>query len=171
MAVRIEFLLIFIFVLLMVAIFGFNPISKEATSLTSDKEITFENSFFYNIKKDDSGFKIYAKKATKYKSYAEFYDMKVSNAIGDRVVAQRATYRDDSIFMKEGVELTQSDGSQFSTENLTYKIKKKLMVADKAFLLDYNRSIIKGVNLKISLNDKSVSADKIEAHIWFGSEP
>ncbi len=167
MAVRIEYLLIMLFAILLGSIFGFHPVSKEAVTAKGQKEVEFEEFFANNIKQDNSGREISASKAVKYRQYIDFYNVKVADELGDRIFAQKAVYRDDILYMSQNVKLSRADGIDFYSRSLSYDTKDKVVRTSEPFLLEFNKSVIRGGRLELKFNQDTISAYNIDASIWF----
>ncbi len=167
MAVRIEYLLIMVFAILLAGIFGFQPISKEAITSKGQKEVEFEHFFANNIKQDNSGREISASKAVKYKQYIDFYNVKVSDEIGDKIFAQRAIYKDDTLYMSQHVNLSRANGLDFYSKSLNYVTKYKVVTTNEPFLLEFNKSVVRGKKLELDVEKDTISAYNIEASIDF----
>ena len=156
-----------VFAILLVAVFGFKPTSKEAIEAKGQREVEFKDFFAHTIKMDNSGRAIGASKAVKYKHYIDFQDVNVSDEIGHRIFAKRAIYKDSMLYMSQRVKLSRSDGVAFHTKSLNYNIKDRVITTNEPFLLEFNRSIIRGERLKLAINKDSISAYNIEASIDF----
>ncbi len=167
MAVRIEYILTFIFLILVVAVFGFNPISKEGVSSKGEREVMFENSLFEDIKSDNTGRKIYSKKAVKYNNYVDFKEVNLTDELGHTLLSKKAIYARDSLFMSKSIKVSRDDGIDFFTESLNYNLKKKIISTEEPFLLEFNRTTIRGKRLNLYVDGKTITAYNIDAHIWF----
>ena len=167
MAVRIEYILMAAFTILIVSIFGFNPTSKEAISSKGEKEVEFTNFSLYTIKEDNTGRELHAVRGVKYTKYMDFEKVALNDEKGHAIHANKALYRDDIIYMNENVKVSRDDGIDFYTERLNYDLKKREIVTDEPFLLEYNRSVIKGQKLDIGVESKIISGYHVNAHIWF----
>ena len=167
MAVRIEYLLMLVFVILLAAIFGFHPSSKEAILAKGQKEVEFDNFLADSIKKDNSGKKIKALKAVKYKQYVDFYDVNVTDELGHKLLSKRAIYKGESLYMNQNVKVSREDGINFYTQSLNYETNKKIVTTDDAFLLEFNKSVVRGKKLELEVNQDIISAYHVEASIVF----
>ena len=167
MAVRIEYLLLIVFAILLVGIFGFNPVSKEAVIANGQKEVEFELFYADSIKEDNSGKKIEASKAVKYKQYMDFYDVNVSNELGEVIFSKKAVYKDDIIYMSQNVKLSRADGLYFHSKSLNYATKDKIVTTSEPFLLEFNKSVIRGGGLELELEKDTISISNVDASIWF----
>ena len=163
-------MLMAVFTILVVSIFGFNPTSKEAISSKGEREVEFKNFYVYDIKEDDTGRQMHALEATKYKKYMSFKEVNLTDEQGHAIYSDKAQYKNDLLYMTNNVKVSREDGLDFFTDNLTYSLKTKEMRSEEAFLLEYNKSTIRGKNLELSVDDKYVSGDQIDASIWFVSE-
>ena len=171
MAVRIEYLLMMVFAILLVAIFGFNPSSKEAVSAAKgQKEVEFNVFSVHNIKEDNSGKKIEASKAVKYKKYIDFSDVNVTDELGHSLFSNRAVYEGDTLYMNQNVKLSRADGINFYSESLNYETKNKVVTTDAPFLLEFNKSVIRGEQLELEVERDTISAYNVNASIVFVSE-
>lgn len=167
MAVRIEYLLIMVFAVLMASILGFKPISKEAITAKGQKEVEFNLFSVDDIKVDNSGRTIEALKAVKYKRYFDFHDVNVTDELGHKLLSDRAVYEGDTLYMSQNVKVSKADGIDFSTESLNYETKDKVVVTNEPFLLEFNKSVIRGKGLTLEVEKDTLSAYNIEASIWF----
>jgi len=167
MAVRIEYLLMAIFAILIVSIFGFNPISKEAVSSKGEREVEFRNFSVYNIKEDDTGRQLHAVRAIKYKNYMDFEKVVLEDEQGHIIHSNKAIYEDDLLYMNEHVKVSRDDGVDFFTESLNYDLKEKRIATEEPFLLEFNQSVIRGKKLDFSVEGKIISGNEVDAHIWF----
>ena len=170
MAVRIEYLLMMVFVILLASIFGFNPSSKEAISAKGQKDVEFDVFSVHNIKEDNSGREIKALKAVKYKQYIDFHDVNVTDELGHILFSNRAIYKGDTLYMNQNVKLSRADGISFYSERLNYATKDKIVTTSKPFLLEFNKSVIRGRKLKLEVDQDIISAYNVEASIWFVKE-
>ena len=167
MAVRIEYILIMVFALLIVAVFGFTPTSRAAVSGKAEKEVQFENFQLFNLKEHDSNQKIYATKAIKYNKYINFTNVHLTDDLGHTIFSDTARYEDDVLHMKKNVKVSRNDGIDFLTESLNYDLTKKLITTSEPFVLEVNRTIIRGDKLVFEVEDKIISAYNVDASIWF----
>lgn len=167
MAVRIEYLLVLMLALLLVSILGINPSSKLEKSVKGEKEIEFKNFFLFDIKRDEPAQIMFASKTVRYQNYLEVDDIDLRDELGYRLVATKAIYADEYVYMDKGINILRDDGLKFSTKSLNYNVKTKEIKTGKPFLMEFNSSIIQGQNLILNMNTKRLSADNIEAKIVF----
>ena len=167
MAVRIEYLLIMVFVILLASIFGFHPSSKEAISAKGQKEVEFDNFSVDNIKEDNSGRKIKASKVVKYKKYVDFYDVNVTDELGHTLLSDTAIYEGDTFYMNQNVKVSRADGIDFYSESLNYETKDKIVTTNEPFLLEFNKSVVRGRKLELEVNRDTISAYNVDASIVF----
>ena len=170
MVVRIEYLLILVLIVLVVSIMGINPSSQSAIKSQGDKEILFENFSLFEVKEEEVGKKIFASRAVKYDTHLDFQDINLSDESGHSILATKATYRDNAVYMEKNITLKADNGTVFTTEELNYKLKEKVAHAVTPFTLDFNGSRIKGENLEYAMKNKEVKADNIHATILFVSK-
>jgi LPS export ABC transporter protein LptC len=169
MAIRIEYLLVFVLTILLLSILGINPTSQAAKSSKGDKEIEFQNFSLYDIKKDDPSQVMSAQKMVKYENYLDMDDIDLQDESGYRLLSKKAIYEEEFVYMDKGVNVLRDDGLKFSTKSLNYNVKTKDIKTLKPFTLEFNSSIIQGENLALNMNSKIISADNIEAKIVFVS--
>ena len=170
MAVRIEYLLIMVFVILLASIFGFNPSSKEAVTSKGQKEVEFDNFSVDNIKEDNSGRKIKALKTVKYQRYVDFYDVNVTDELGHKLLSDTAIYEGDTLYMNQNVKVSRADGIDFYSESLNYAIKDKIVTTNEPFLLEFNKSVVRGRKLELEVDRDTISAYNVNASIVFVNE-
>jgi len=85
MALRIEYLLVFMLVILLLSIMGINPISQVAKSSKGDKEIEFQNFSLYDIQKDEPSQVMSALKMVKYENYLDMDEIDLKDENGYRL--------------------------------------------------------------------------------------
>jgi len=165
MGLRIEYLLVVLLVILAATLLWINPKSKEAISVKGDKEIAFQNFSFYNIKETESAESLSSSKMVKYEKYVALDNIDLQDESGYRILSSKAIYENEIIQMDKGVTILRNDGLKFSTKSLNYNLKTKDIKTVKAFMLEFNTSIIQGENLALNMNNKIITADNIEAKI------
>ena len=170
MAIRIEYLLILVFVILLLSILGINPSSTEAKSSKGDKEIEFQNFSLYDIRENEPAQEMFALKTVKYQNYLEMDEIDLKDEKGYRLLSKKAIYEEEYVYMDQGVNVLRDDGLKFSTKSLNYNVETKEIKTVKPFMLEFNSSIIQGENLALNMNNKKLSADNIEAKIVFVSK-
>jgi len=170
MAVRIEYSLLFVLVLLVLSIVGINPSSQEAKSSKGEKELEFENFSLYNIQEDESMQEVFAEKLVKYQNYLEMTEIHLKDEQGYELLSNEAVYEEEYIYMDSGVKILSDDGLKFTTSSLNYNVDTKDIKTVEPFLLEYNASIVQGENLALNMDNKIISADNIKAKIYFVSE-
>ena len=169
MVLRIEYLLILVLVILVLSIIGINPTSQSAIKSKGEKEVLFQNFFLSEFKEDTLGKKIVAKEAIKYKTHFDLKDINLNDEYGNAILADEVSYKDGSVYMEKNVTLKSKEGLLFTTENIYYNLKDKLVKSTAPFTLDFNGSRIIGENLEYSMKSKDVSADNIHASILLES--
>ena len=169
MAMRIEYLLVFMLVILLLSILGINPTSKVAKSAKGDKEIEFQKFSLYDIKKDESSQVMSALKMVKYENYLDMDEIDLQDESGYRLLSKKAIYEDEFVYMDKGVNVIRNNGLRFSTKSLNYNVDTKDIKTIKPFILEFNSSIIQGQNLVLNMKSNEISADNIEAKIVFVS--
>jgi len=165
MVLRIEYLLLLVLLILGASIVWINPKSQEATSVKGDKEMAFQNFSFYDIKEVEPSEYVSASKMVKYENYIALENIDLQDESGYRILSNKAIYENDFVQMNKGVTVLRSDGLKFSTNSLNYNLKTKDIKSVKAFMLEFNASIIQGENLALNMNSKIITADNIEAKI------
>ena len=170
MVIRIEYLLLLLLVILVFSIMGINPSSQSAIQSQGDKEIFFQKFSLFELKEGELGKQIFASETTKYVTHLDLKNIHLNDEDGHVLLANKATYQNNSVFLEENITLTANNGLMFSTESLNYELKEKIAMSSKPFLLDFNGSTIRGKNLAYSIKTKEVSADSINASILFVSK-
>jgi len=165
MVLRIEYLLLLVLLILGATLLWINPKSQLATSVKGDKEIAFQNFSFYDIKESKPSDSVSASKMVKYENYVALDNIDLQDESGYRILSNKAIYENELVQMDKGVTILRSDGLKFSTNSLNYNLKTKDIRSVKAFMLEFNASIIQGENLALNMNSKIITADNIEAKI------
>ena len=165
MALRVEYILILSIVIVGFFIFIEKPKSIKLVETNSTKEFFFKN--FSLLEIDESGVKnqLNAKEGTKDKNSFYLIDINITHDKRDNILAKKAIYKKDFIYLKDSVILKRKGEFQFSTNDLNYKVKEKIAYTDKKFTLKSNNNIINGTNLYYNLKTKEISAKDINASI------
>ncbi len=169
MVLKIEYILIFVTILLLFSIFGINPSSTPAIHSKEDKEVIFKKFSLFELKVDIESKKIFADKAIKHRDYLDLREVNLSDENGHNIISTRAVYEDNAVFMKDDIKFTRDDGLTFKTKDLSYDFKKEELETFSLFVLDFNGSRIEGDNLEYNMKSKIISADNIEAIILLDS--
>ena len=167
MALRIEYILLLVFTILIVSIFGFNPVSKEAVTSKGEREAEFKNFSVYNLKEDNTGREIHAQKAVKYKDYIDFMEVNLTDEMGHTLLSKKAIYKNNLLYLHENIKISRNDGIDFFTNDLMYNLKSKEIISEEDFLLEFNQSTIKGKRLEFNVGGKTISGYNVDASIWF----
>jgi LPS export ABC transporter protein LptC len=169
MVIRIEYILLIVLAILAFSIIGINPASQSAIKSKGDREILFQNFSLSEFKEENLGKKILAQEAIKYTTHFDLKDINLKDELGHTLLAKNVRYQNNSVYMDQNVTLKSKEGLTFSTENIYYKLKDKLVKSTASFTLDFNGSQIKGENLEYSMMSQDISADNIRASIVFAS--
>lgn len=170
MAIRIEYLLLILIGILLMSIMGINPSSKEAISSKGEKELAFENFFLSDIKEHEASQEMFSKEMVKYQNYLEMSEIDLKDEQGYRLLSNKAIYENEYVYMDMGVNVLHEDGFKLTTKSLNYNLDTKEIKTVKPFFLEFNRSRVHGENLALNIENKSISADKIQAFIYFVPE-
>ena len=151
MVLRIEYLLGITSIILVLSVLGIHPSSQLAVTATDTREILFENFSLFEVKENLPEQKLFATKSTKYTDYLEMKEMNLTDKDGHTIESNQAIYKENEIYMNNNIRVTRADGLTFSTEILSYDLKRKEIETFTPFSLDYNGSSIKGKTLKYNL--------------------
>lgn len=147
-----------------------NPTSKEAIHANGQKEVEFNTFTLYNIKQDNTGRILDAKRAIKYKEYMNFYDVNLTDELGHILLSDKAVYNNDTVYMSNNVKVSKDDAIRMFTESLNYTIPTQVITTQEPFLLEFNKSVVRGRKLELQLQKESISAYNVEASIWFAPQ-
>jgi LPS export ABC transporter protein LptC len=167
MALRIENILILALATMIFSIFTEKPNSVEMVKSHSSKEIYFKNFSLLEIDTEGIKNKLQATEATKNKTLFYLMDINITHDKIHNLMAKKAIYVNNVIYLNSDVWLKRGDGFSFWTNHLNYKIGDKTVSTDKKFVLDINGSKISGKDLHYNLNTKDISAKKINAQILY----
>jgi len=167
MGLRIEYLLLILLGILFLSILSINPASQLAKSSKGDKELAFHNFSLYDIKKNEPMQEMFATETIKYQHFLEMRGVDLKDESGYRLLAKKAIYENEYIYMNKGVNILRNDGLKFFTKSLDYNVDNKDIKTTEEFRLEFNASIIEGRNLVLNMKNKKITADNIEAKIVF----
>lgn len=165
MAIRIEYFLILTVGILLLSIVNINPKSQGANISKGEKEIEFQNFSLFDIKENEPAQSLLASKMLKYQNYLSMEEIDLKDEKGYRILSQKAIYKQEHVYMDEGVNILRDDGLKFSTKSLEYNLTNKEITSVDRFVLEFNTTIIQGSNLILNMNNKQITADNIEAKI------
>jgi len=165
MALRIEYILLLSLAILTIFIFIEKPTNIKAIKSNSSKEVYFKN--FSLLELDENGVKnqLIASEATKDKNSFYLIDINITHNKTHKLLAKKAKYIKDFIYLEDNVWLKRDDGFKFWTNSLKYKIKEKIAYTDRNFIINIHTNHISGKELYYNLNTKIVSAKDINASI------
>ncbi len=167
MALRIEYILLLALGVIAIFIFTKKPNSIKAIEANSSKEIYFKNFSLLEIDKNGIENQLIAKEAIKDKNSFYLMDINITHKKIHNLLAKKAVYIKDFIYLEGNVWLTRDDGFSFWTNDLNYRIKDKIAYTNRGFTIDMNESKISGNNLYYNLNTKKISAKDINASIKY----
>jgi len=167
MVLRIEYILILALAIITIFIIIEKPNSVKAIESNSSKEIYFKN--FSLLEIDEKGIEnqLIAKEATKDKNSFYLIDINITHKKIHNLLAKKAVYIKDFIYLEDDVWLKRDDGFSFWTNDLNYRIKDKIAYTNRGFIIDMNESKIYGKKLHYNLNTKKISAQNIKASIKY----
>jgi len=166
MALRIESILIIGIGLVFALLLFQDKSGVDAIESNSSKEFSFNNFSLIEITPKGVENRLSAKEAIKYTTHFELQEINITYKNTQHLLATKATYQDNFIYLDQSVLFKRDDGLEFKTEKLEYSIKSKKLYADKSFYIDMNESHIAGENLQYDLDDKNISAQEIRAMIY-----
>ena len=166
MVLRVESILIIGIGLVFALLLFQDESSVDAVESNSSKELSFNNFSLIEITPKGVENRLSAKEAIKYTTHFELQEINITYKNTQHLLAAKATYQDDFIYLDQSVLFKRDDGLVFRTEKLEYSIKSKKLYADESFYIDINGSRIAGKNLQYDLDDKNISAQKIRATIY-----
>jgi predicted membrane protein len=108
MVLKIEYVLVLVVVVLIASILGINPSSKEAITSKGNQEVVFKDFALFEVNVNTSGRQIFAHEASKYTNYLDLKEINISDEHGHNILAKRAVYEDDTIFMKDDIQLSRN---------------------------------------------------------------
>ncbi|MCH9740130.1 MAG: LPS export ABC transporter periplasmic protein LptC [Epsilonproteobacteria bacterium] len=167
MVLRIEYVLLLAVALVFGVLLFQKPSDISAIESNSSKELTFKNFSLIEVTETGVSNQLVSSQAVKYKSHFELDDINISYQKNHHLLAKKAIYRDDFIYLNDDIILKRDDGIAFTTQKLEYSLKDKNIHTTNEFQIDINESSVKGENLRYDFKQKSVSADKIHAKIVF----
>ncbi len=138
MALRIEYLLFFVLLMLLLSIVSINPSSQAVKIAKGDKEVEFKNFSLYEIYKEENSYQLLSKEAF---------------------------YESNMVYLNQGVNILRDDGLNFVTNSLKYNVETKDIKSLKNFVLKFNGTKIEGDNLALNMKNKKITADNINAKI------
>ena len=103
----------------------------------------------------------------KHQNYLDMDEIDLKDENGYRLLSKKAIYEEDYVYMDQGVNVIRDDGLKFTTKSLNYNVETKDVKTVHPFRLEFNSSIILGDNLELNTETKKVTADHIEASIYF----
>jgi LPS export ABC transporter protein LptC len=167
MVIRVEYILIISLAILFAFVMMENPKSLKAVESNSSKEVYFKNLSLIDLNERGIENQLVSSSVMKYSESFEFENVNIIYKKTHTVSAQKATYKDGFIYLEDNISLRRDDGFSFVTDDLRYSIDEKIASTDSPFRLDMNGSRVFGKKLYYNLDKEVISADKINASIFF----
>ncbi len=165
MALRIEYILILALIIITIFIFTEKPNNIKAIESNSSKEIYFKKFSLLEIDENGVENQLVASEATKDKNSFYLIDINITHKKIHTLLAKKAVYIKNFIYLEGNVWLKRDDGFSFWTNDLNYRIKDKIAYTNRGFIIDMNKSKISGKELYYNLNTENISAKEINASI------
>ena len=135
--------------------------TKKSEIITSD--IEFKNLSGGSI--DEFGIKnqLSAKKAIKFKTHDELYDINASFSNEEtthNIKAKKAIYEDDKVTFENDVFYENNQSMQIKTQNLEYNTKTKVASSSEAFKLTTDDATVIGEGFVYDMKNRHLKATK-----------
>jgi len=167
MGLRVEYILLVSLAILFGFIFMEQPNDVKAIESNSSKELFFENLSLIDLSENGIDNQLLASSVVKYKDSFEFANIDVNYKKTHTILAKKAVYRDNIVYLNDNISLKKGDEFSFTTNSLVYSIDDEIAHTDGAFVLDINDSRVIGEKLYYDLDIEEVSANAIRATIQF----
>ncbi|NEW60254.1 LPS export ABC transporter periplasmic protein LptC [Sulfurovum sp. bin170] len=167
MVLRVEYILVVSLVILFGFIFMEQPNDVKAIESNSSKELYFKNLSLIDLSEKGIENRLVSSSVIKDGDSFEFEDIDITYKQTHRILAKKAIYRDDFVYLEDNISLRRDDGFSFVTDDLKYSMEEKIASTDSHFRLDMNGSRVSGEKLYYNLDREEVSADRIDASIIF----
>jgi len=165
MVLRAEYILLISLAILFGFIITQKPNSVMAIEANSTKEVYFKNFSLIELTQTGVENQLISSEAIKYKKGFHFKDINITYRNSHYLLAKKALYRENFIYLEDNISLRRNDGLFFKSDNLEYSLKEKVLRSNSDFKLDINGSIVQGNNLYYNLDTKRLTAQNIMAFI------
>jgi LPS export ABC transporter protein LptC len=135
---------------------------KKKQIITSD--IEFTNLSGANIDKFGVKNHINAKKAIKFATYNEMYDIDASFSeknLTHNIKAKKAIYKDEYLTFENNVIYENNQSLYIKTQNLEYNTKTEVASSSKAFILTSKESTMRGEGFVYDMKNKNLKGTKL----------
>jgi len=163
--IRIEYILLVVLMMVSGFIFFSKTENIKAVKSSSTSELLFEDFSLVELNGSGVSHRLISSKALKDKKFFTLSDINITYDQTQHLCAKEARYEEDTIYLKEDVTLQRDDGISFGSEHLKYLVDDRVLHIDSHFSLEINGSVIIGENLTYRLDKRSISADRISAKI------
>jgi len=168
MVLRVEYILLISLGILSFFIFIEQPNSIDVIESNSSKEALFRDFSLVDINQNGIENELRATEAIKYKNSLEARDINITHEKVYHVLAQKAIYTKNIIYIEDNITLKKDNEMEFQTDSLKYNMKEKIAYTEDGFMMDINDSKIRGIHLRYDLNRGEISADRINASMVIG---
>ncbi len=167
MGLRIEYILLISLAVLFKFVFMERPANIKAMEPNSSKELYFKNLYLVDLSENGVDNQLMSSSVVKYKNSFELKDINVTYEKIHTVLAKKAVYKYDTLYLEDNISLKKGDEFSFVTKSLVYDMNEKIANSDGGFILDINGSRVVGEKLYYNLEREEVSADAIRASLLF----
>jgi len=166
MGLKIEFVLTFVIVMILVGSFTFkvNGSSTHIKSLT--KEMEFTNTTFTEVDTQKLQGRAYGTHGVRDAGVLTIDNLFYQTDVIESLVANKATYIEDIIYLEGNVILDQNNGARYETEQAEYNKKSEILNITAPFVATRDDNIVHGDTLRYDTQKKEVYATIIDAIIY-----
>jgi len=168
MAVKIEWILVFMIVAILAFAYDFKVKNSSLQNQTQvSKNLEFYNISFTKVDKKEIQSIIYSRYGVLYGNVLNTYKVNYKDNQIESLKADNAIFVDDYVYVEGNISLYQKDNFSCFTQSAIYNKKLSILNIPKRFVAKLNDNVIKGKNLIYDIQHKLLKASSIEASLEF----
>jgi hypothetical protein len=166
MGIRLEWLLILLIVVTIATTAMVKLTNTKEGMKFKNRELEFHKTEFVEVDTNKTLSKSFVETGIREDGILRLVDIKYSTENISLLVANRATYKKNILYLDGNVILDEVEGYRYTTENAQYNQKSEILTIPSAFTALKGKSIIQGSSMHYDSLKKEMNATKVDATIY-----
>ena len=166
MGIRIEIVLVTLIVLIVMFSINVKIDSRTHHVNTVTKELEFNNTTFIEVGTDKMYTNAFAQYGIRESGILKLYQFNYHTEGITLLKADKATYKDDMIYLDENIHVKQESGFEYKATHAVYDTKSEELEITSDFTATMNKNTIHGKSIILNIKKKEASAKQIDAVVY-----
>jgi len=166
MGIRLEWLVILLIIVTIGTTTMVKLINTEKGLETKNKELEFHKTIFIEVDTNKMQSKSFVQVGIRQEGVLRLEHIKYSTDNIILLVADKAIYQQNILFLEGNIQLDEIQGYRYSTEHAKYNQKSEILTIPSAFIALKGKNIIRGSSLHYDTVKKEMNATNVDAIIY-----